>query len=172
MEKVQKMYANVYRGNLCPTPTRRARIEAEAQARRSQYRRSLTMGAIGLTTVVGATVAGMGPAAANEGAYSAPSGSTANSCTWEGGTAAETSRSSRVNTHSSATSSEPAQDIQWASYSTASSSSTGWGRPCSGLRPRLPIRASVTSGVETARPATTAPTSFRTRSRRPTLSCL
>lgn len=57
MEKVQKMYANVYRGNPCPTPTRRARIEAEAQARRSQYRRSLTMGAIGLTTVVGATVA-------------------------------------------------------------------------------------------------------------------
>ena len=112
MEKVQKMYANVYRGNPCPTPTRRARIEAEAQARRSQYRRSLTMGAIGLTTVVGATVAGMGPAAANEGAYSAPSGSTANSCTWEGGTAAETSRSSRVHTHSSATSSEPAQDIR------------------------------------------------------------
>ncbi len=37
------------------------------------------MGAIGLTTVVGATVAGMGPAAANEGAHSAPSGSTANS---------------------------------------------------------------------------------------------
>ena len=27
-------------------PTRRARIEAEAQARRSQYRRSLTMGAM------------------------------------------------------------------------------------------------------------------------------
>lgn len=60
-------------------PTRRARIEAEAQARRSQYRHSLTMGAIGLTTVVGATVADMGPAAANEGAHSAPSGSTANS---------------------------------------------------------------------------------------------
>lgn len=37
------------------------------------------MGAIGLTTVVGATVAGMGPAAANEGAYSALSGSTADS---------------------------------------------------------------------------------------------
>lgn len=153
-------------------PTRRARIEAEAQARRSQYRRSLTMGAIGLTTVVGATVAGMGPAAANEGAYSALSGSTADSWTWEGGTAAETSRSSRVHTHSSATSSEPAQDIQRASYSTASSSSTGWGRPCSELRPRLPIRAPVTSGVEMARPATTAPASFRTRSRRPTLSCL
>lgn len=108
-------------------PTRRARIEAEAQARRSQYRHSLTMGAIGLTTVVGATVVDMGPAAANEGAYSAPSGSTADSWTWEGGTAAETSRSSRVHTHSSATSSEPAQDIQRASYSTASSSSTGWG---------------------------------------------
>ncbi|MGM0780742.1 MAG: C40 family peptidase [Actinomycetota bacterium] len=85
------------------------------------------MGAIGLTTVVGATVAGMGPAAANEGAYSALSGSTADSWTWEGGAAAETSRSSRVHTHSSATSSEPAQDIQRASYSTASSSSTGWG---------------------------------------------
>ena len=47
-------------------PTRRARIEAEAQARRSQYRHSLTMGAIGLTTVVGATVAGMGPAESAE----------------------------------------------------------------------------------------------------------
>ncbi|NUL44086.1 C40 family peptidase [Cellulosimicrobium funkei] len=106
--------------------TRRARIEAESQARRSHRRRSLTMGAIGLTTVVGATVAGMGPAAANEGAYAAPSGSTANSWTWEGGTAAETSRSSRVHTHSSATSSKPAQDIQRTSYTTASSSSTGW----------------------------------------------
>lgn len=101
-------------------PPRRARIEAEAQARRPQYRRSLTMGAIGLTTVVGATVVGMGPAAANEGAYSAPSGFTADSWTWEGGTAAETSRSSRVHTHSSATSSE-ASRVSCRSYVGASS---------------------------------------------------
>ena len=64
-------------------PTRRARLEAEKQARRSHRRRSLTMGAVGLTTVVGATVAGMGPAAANESAYSATSGSTANTWSWD-----------------------------------------------------------------------------------------
>lgn len=108
-------------------PTRRARIEAEAQARRSHRRRSLTMGAVGLTTVVGATVAGMGPATANEGAYSAPSSSTANAWTWESGTATEKPRSSGAHTHSSTTSGEPTQDIQRASYSTASSSSNGWG---------------------------------------------
>ena len=111
-------------------PTRRARLEAEKQARRSHRRRSLTMGAVGLTTVVGATVAGMGPAAANESAYSATSGSTANTWSWEADSstrsAAGSSRSSSAYTPSPAPSAGPAAQIQRASYTTASSG-TGWG---------------------------------------------
>ncbi|SFV25094.1 C40 family peptidase [Micrococcus terreus] len=109
-------------------PTRRARLEAEKQAHRSHRRRSLTMGAVGLTTVVGATVAGMGPAAANEGAYSAPSGSTGNTWSWEADSTAGFDRSSSAGTHThpSTASTEPVAEIQRASYTTASSGS-GWG---------------------------------------------
>ncbi|MCT2090214.1 NlpC/P60 family protein [Micrococcus terreus] len=113
-------------------PTRRARLEAEKQAHRSHRRRSLTMGAVGLTTVVGATVAGMGPAAANEGAYSAPSGSTGNTWSWEADSTAGFDRSSSAGTHThpSTASTEPVAEIQRASYTTASSaasSGSGWG---------------------------------------------
>ncbi|HRO93981.1 C40 family peptidase [Citricoccus sp.] len=114
-------------------PTRRARLEAEKQARRSHRRRSLTMGVVGLTTVVGTTMAGMGPATANEGAYSAPSGPTANTWSWEADSTQSASGSSRASVASTpfpATSTGSVAEIQRASYTTASttaSSGTGWG---------------------------------------------
>ncbi|GAA1658261.1 hypothetical protein GCM10010977_09610 [Citricoccus zhacaiensis] len=54
-------------------PTRRDRLAAELQARRSRRRRSLTVGALGVTTAAGALLAGVAPASANDGSQQASS---------------------------------------------------------------------------------------------------
>lgn len=63
-------------------PTRRARHQAEKLAARSRRRRSLTVGAAGLATVAGATIAGVAPAAANDGGVAATDYSAQQSYTW------------------------------------------------------------------------------------------
>ncbi|NUL47265.1 C40 family peptidase [Cellulosimicrobium funkei] len=106
-------------------PTRRDRLAAELQARRSRRRRSLTVGALGVTTAAGALLAGVAPASANDGAQPA---SSYQDWSYEGESTGSTSSGSSTSgyasdysTASSGSSSEGAS-YQLASYSSTSGS--------------------------------------------------
>lgn len=116
-------------------PTRRARLLAEKQARRTHRRRSLTVSVAGLATVAGATIAGVAPASAADGGaatidYSAQQGyswsasdSAAPSTTSAAGAASGSASTSPASTSQASTVSSEAT-YQLASYSTTSAS--GW----------------------------------------------
>lgn len=107
--------------------SRRARLAAEKQARRSHRRRSLTASVAGLATVAGATIAGVAPASAADGGaattdYSAQQGYTYSAGSSSAGTTSGSSNTATA-TSAAATGSEQAT-YQLASYSTSSTS--GW----------------------------------------------
>ncbi|MEW1980256.1 C40 family peptidase [Citricoccus sp. NPDC079358] len=101
-------------------PTRRDRLAAELQARRSRRRRSLTVGALGVTTAAGALLAGVAPASANDGSQQA---SSYQDWSYQGSSSSssETSSASDYSTASAGSSSEGAS-YQLASYSSTSGS--------------------------------------------------
>ncbi|GAA1126900.1 C40 family peptidase [Citricoccus alkalitolerans] len=106
-------------------PTRRDRLAAELQARRSRRRRSLTVGALGVTTAAGALLAGVAPASANDGSQQASSYQD-----WSyqgestGSTSSTYSSSGSASDYSSASagSSSEGATYQLASYSSSSGS--------------------------------------------------
>ena len=107
--------------------SRRARLAAEKQARRSHRRRSLTVGVAGLATVAGATIAGVAPASAADGGaattdYSAQQGYTYSAGASSTGTSPGSSNAAAA-TSAVSTGSEQAT-YQLASYTTSSAS--GW----------------------------------------------
>jgi cell wall-associated NlpC family hydrolase len=111
--------------------SRRDRIAAEKQARRTRRRRSLTVGTLGVTTALGATLAGVAPASANEGSQPA---ATYQNWSYQGessGASASTSSSSSSSASSadytaSTGSSTGEATYQLASYTTTAAKSSGW----------------------------------------------
>jgi cell wall-associated NlpC family hydrolase len=112
-------------------PTRRARLLAEKQARRTHRRRSLTVSVAGLATVAGATIAGVAPASAADGGTATIDYSAQQGYSWSaGGSAAPSTSSSATGASHGSASASPASTVsseatyQLASYSTTSAS--GW----------------------------------------------
>ncbi|MDI3329767.1 MAG: NlpC/P60 family protein [Micrococcus sp.] len=106
--------------------SRRARLLAEKQARRTRRRHSLTVSVAGLATVAGATLAGVAPASAADGGAVTTDYSAQQGYSWSANNASSTGTSSTgASSGSAATSpvsSEPT--YQLASYSTTAAS--GW----------------------------------------------
>jgi peptidoglycan DL-endopeptidase CwlO len=107
--------------------TRRARLVAEKQARRTHRRRSLTVSVAGLATVAGATIAGVAPASAADGGAAATDYSTQQGYTWSGSTSSPAGVSAAASASSGSAATSPASTgatYQLASYTT--SSARGW----------------------------------------------
>ncbi len=98
--------------------TRRARLVAEKQARRTHRRRSLTVSVAGLATVAGATIAGVAPASAADGGAATTDYSAQQGYSWSAADSAPAGTSSAAG---SSVSSEAT--YQLASYTT---SARGW----------------------------------------------
>jgi peptidoglycan DL-endopeptidase CwlO len=103
--------------------TRRARLVAEKQARRTRRRRSLTVSVAGLATVAGATIAGVAPASAADGGAATTDYSAQQGYSWSADTSSTTGASASSSTAGSAAASTEAT-YQLASYTT--SSAGGW----------------------------------------------
>lgn len=109
--------------------SRRDRLAAERQARRSHARRRLAVGTLGVTTAFGAVLAGVAPASANDGSQPA---SSYQDWSYQGESSGSTSTStsgyasdySTASTGSTGSSSEEAS-YQLASYSSSSTGSYG-----------------------------------------------
>lgn len=114
--------------------SRRARLLAEKQARRTHRRRSLTVSVAGLATVAGATITGVAPAAANDGGAATVDYSAQQGYSWSAGASSSTATSSTATSSTSAAGGSydytPASTgssqatYQLASYTTSSAS--GW----------------------------------------------
>lgn len=125
-------------------PTRRARHQAEKLAARSRRRRSLTVGAAGLATVAGATIAGVAPAAANDGGVATTDYSAQQGYAW-GSDSSSSSGSSYSSGSSSASSSSNGSGYgaaaSSASYGTAASTSAASTTAASTTRAAAPAAA-------------------------------
>ncbi|MEV4899809.1 C40 family peptidase [Citricoccus sp. NPDC055426] len=108
--------------------TRRDRLAAERQARRSHARRRLAVGTLGVTTAFGAVLAGVAPASANDGSQPAASyqdwsyqGDSTGSASSGSSSASSSGYATDYSTASTGSASEGAT-YQLASYTSASGS--------------------------------------------------